>query len=135
MQKKYLYILVVLIISATNLMYLIVREQYKSFKEDMKTNNINKEITSAEARITEKNERLSYKQTNAAIDKSAKNELNRKNPWEEVIKINSEEEVASYKKIDTTEQILTTKKTKNLETMNMTNFEKWMYFIFKKDKS
>jgi len=47
----------------------------------------------------------------------------------------SEEEANNYKKINVEDQIMgTNAPKKNLETANMTNYEKWKFYIFTKRK-
>lgn len=135
MSKKYLYILITLIFFSINLIYLIVKEKYQVFKDDQEIQKIQIENTETKKKIDFKNDRLLYKKTNASYDKIAKNELNRKNPWEEVVVMVSEEDVNNYKKIDVMEQISWKNvPQKNLETANMTNLEKRIYYILTKRK-
>lgn len=136
MSKKYLYILIALIFFSLNLIYLIVKEKYQVFKDDQEIHKINIENVETEKRINFKENRLLYKKTNASYDKIAKNELNRVNPWEEVVIMVSEDEANNYKKINIEDQIMSAAIPKKvLETANMTNYEKWMYYIFKKRKA
>ncbi|MDD2515721.1 MAG: hypothetical protein PHF26_00725 [Candidatus Gracilibacteria bacterium] len=135
MSKKYLYILITLIFFSINLIYLIVKEKYQVFKDDQEIQKIQIENTETKKKIDFKNDRLLYKKTNASYDKIAKNELNRKNPGEEVVVMVSEEDVNNYKKIDVMEQISGKNvPQKNLETANMTNLEKRIYYILTKRK-
>ncbi len=57
-----------------------------------------------------------------------KGSQNRKNPGEEAIFLIDEKEVADYKKLDTTEIILSAKKDL-AKTYGMSNREKWVYYF------
>ncbi|MDD3119798.1 MAG: hypothetical protein PHF46_00105 [Candidatus Gracilibacteria bacterium] len=112
-----------------------MKEKYQVFKDDQEIQKIQIENTETKKKIDFKNDRLLYKKTNASYDKIAKNELNRKNPGEEVVVMVSEEDVNNYKKIDVMEQISGKNvPQKNLETANMTNLEKRIYYILTKRK-
>jgi hypothetical protein len=57
-----------------------------------------------------------------------------KNKWEKVVYITSESQYTKF--IKTTEKKVTDTDEESTQTNiydNMTNFEKWIYFIFKKD--
>lgn len=73
-----------------------------------------------------------YKSTKAYEDKLSKEELWNKNKWEEVIFFTSKDDFEKYTKKD--DNIISISKYEKKEIYdNMTNTEKWFYFLFKKD--
>lgn len=132
MKRQYRYILVVLIGIILYELYLVFSFKYVDIQKDMIINETQKFIESKKAEIKAKNAYFAYINTIAYRDKIAKTSQNMKNPWEELIAIVSKEDVEQYKKIDIQKQMLSEKEVKS-PTYSMTNWQKWIYMIFKKD--
>lgn len=132
MRKHYQYILVWLSLLIVYLLYLIFSYKYIDIQKDYLINQTNNDILSRKENLIEKEKKYAYINTNAYKDKIAKNSQNKKNPWEDVVYIVTKDEVDQYKKIETQDQIYTEKEPIK-PTYWMSNFQKWIYYIFNTD--
>jgi len=130
MKKRYQYILFCLLILIVYEVYLVVLYKYKDFQINSYLSYIIAENGKIEESIEQKKERLAYVKTNAFLDKIAKTSQNKKNPWEEVVVLVTDQEVEEYKRIDTNKQMIGGAKQEVSKTLGMTNSEKWIYYIF-----
>jgi len=132
MKKQYIFF--ILIVIMIYLMYLIISYKYKEYiiNSNIEYLNISNKIISNS--IKENKETLAYLNTESYRNKILKKEQWLKNKWENVIYITSE---SQYKKFIKTEEEIINDENQEEENKNiydnMTNFEKWIYFIFKKD--
>ena len=132
MRHKSQYILFVLILIVVYLMYLIVLYKYRDFQINSYINQLTTENQKLQDSINDKRDYLAYINTNAFLDKTAKTSQNKKNPGEDVVFLVSKEDIEAYKNIDIGKQMIETD-TRVSPTQNMSNPEKWMYYIFKID--
>lgn len=130
MKKEYIFLIFIVII--LYLLYLIVDYKYKEYKVNVYIDyieNINKKI----AYSTQKNkETLEYINTRAYKNKVLKEEQSMKNKWETVIFITNEDKYNKYTKPDNNIDIKSIIQEKKIQD-NMNIYEKWVYFLFKKD--
>jgi len=126
MKKEYIFI--VLIIVMLYLLYLIIWHKYNEFKINTLIDKITEENLENKKEIINKKNTLVYLSTNAYIDYVLKSTRNLRNRWEEVIILNKERKI--YNKIDIKDTWI---KTNQHHFKN--NYEKWIYFLFKKEKS
>lgn len=132
MKKQYIFF--VLIIVMLYLMYLIISYKYKEYIINSNIEYLNKENKLISRHIEEYKETLDYLNTESYKNKVLKEEQWMKNKWEKVIYITSEWEYSKF--IKTTDKKEEENEEEEIEKQvydNMTNFEKWIYFIFKKD--
>ena len=134
MQKRYQYILFVLLLLIVYEVYLIVLYKYKDFQINSYITQVVQDNTQIDADIQSKKDYLAYVQTNAFLDYMAKSSQNKKNPSEDVTFFVSPEQVDEYKKIDTSKQIIGDAGAEvRSKTYGMTNPERWVYAIFHVD--
>ena len=132
MKKQYIFF--VLIIVMLYLMYLIISYKYKEYLINSNIEYLNKENKLISRHIDDYKENLDYLNTESYKNKVLKEEQWMKNKWEKVIYITSEVEYSKFiktneKKNEEQNNEVSEKKIYD----NMTNLEKWIYFIFKKD--
>ena len=135
MKKQYLFLVMIFII--LYLSYLIVSFTYK----DNKKNQYIDEIVKLNMQIKQKLEiwedMISYKWSNAYINKIRKEEQWEKSEWELVVYLTTQEK---YNKFSTITNIDNTNQDKKEINQNnivnqMSIYQKWIYFILKKDLS
>ncbi len=129
-QYTFLFLLSVLLY----LSYTVVKYEYNSYINEKYKEQQRIEI----AEIKESNRKgkivIEYRKTRAYINKSQKKELNKKMKWETVVNITEED---TYKKFTSThwfsenEDQLKESPKKHI-TYGMSNFQKWIYFLFNK---
>lgn len=132
MKKQYIFF--VLIVVMLYLMYLIVSYKYKEYLINSNIEYLNIENTKISSNIDNYKRTLDYLNTESYKNKVLKEEQWMKNKWEKVVYITSESQYTKF--IKTTEKKVTDTDEESTQTNiydNMTNFEKWIYFIFKKD--
>lgn len=132
MKKQYIFLIFIVII--LYLLYLIIAYKYKEYKINTHMEIIQVENNEISNEINEKNQLLEYYNTKAYKNKILKEEQWLKNKDEVVIFITNEDNYNKYTKatdeIDQVKQSLDVQK--NIYD-SMTIFEKWIYFLFKKD--
>ncbi len=134
MKKQYLFLILILIILYA--LFLIWSFKYKEYKINSHIEyitNLNLEIRNT---IEEGNKIIEYKSSNAYKNKILKEQQWYKSSWEEVVYLTSEQVYNTYtSEIKDSITELTIEKIDNPKnkTDGMTIFQKWIYFIFKKD--
>ena len=132
MRKKYQYILFTLIIIIVYELYLIFSFKYIDIQKDSIIVLTQKEIEQRQKDLAQKKKYFDYVNSQAYKDKVIKTSQNKKNPWEEVVFVVTKEDADLYKKIDVDKQIYQQNEAKS-PTYNMSNRQKWIYYIFKVD--
>ncbi len=133
MRKQYIFF--VLIIVMLYLMYLIISYKYKEYLINSNIEYLNKENKIISLHVENYKDTLDYLNTESYKNKVLKEEQWMKNKWEKVIYITSESQYTRFVKTNE-KQTTNTNQEEIVEKKiydNMTNFEKWIYFIFKKD--
>lgn len=121
------------------MMYLIFSHKYREYQINNHIELISRLNEQIKNNIKEGLDIIEYKNTNAYKNKILKSEQSLKNKWEKVVYITSEQK---FKKITTTN---IEEESKKLEveykifseqgvSKNMSNIEKWKYFLFEKNK-
>lgn len=132
MNKKY-YTFLILIFLLLFLLYSIISHKYKQYKisEHIKTISvINIEIENS---IKKAQEIIKYKKSESYKNRILK-EDNLKNKWELVIYLTSEDKYNTYVKPIKNELEIDKSKIKiSDETYGMSIYQKWIWFLFKKD--
>lgn len=116
---------------------LIWKFKYNEYKINSNINyiiNLNKDI---ENKIKNTNELIEYKTSKAFKNKILKEEQSLKNKWEKVIYLTNEDKYNTYtrniedykKDIEKTIE----EKELNIETDEMNIYQKWIYFLLKKE--
>lgn len=132
MRKKYQYILFTLIIIIVYELYLIFSFKYIDIQKDSIIVSTQKEIGQRQKDLAGKKKYFDYVNSLAYKDKVIKTSQNKKNPGEEVVFVVTKEDADLYKKIDVEKQIYQQNETR-WPTYNMSNWQKWIYYIFKVD--
>jgi len=132
MRKKYQYILFTLIIIIVYELYLIFSFKYIDIQKDSIIVSTQKEIGQRQKDLAGKKKYFDYVNSLAYKDKVIKTSQNKKNPGEEVVFVVTKEDADLYKKIDVEKQIYQQNETRS-PTYNMSNWQKWIYYIFKVD--
>lgn len=138
MKKQYIFL--VMIVITLYILYLIWTFKYKEYKINSHIDyitSLNKEITS---KITIANQLIGYKTSSAYKNKILKEQQWFKNKWEKVIYLTSEDRYNKFTKDieEYTNEINTTinnEENINHDTKEMSIYEKWIYFLFRKDIS
>lgn len=135
MIKKH-HIFIILIIILLYIMYNIIAYKYKEYKINEHLEAIERLNTDIKSKIKEAEELIEYKKSKSYKNKILKTEQLLKNEAENVVYLTNEDE---YNKFTTT----VSKKTQEIkkdekieekwETYGMSIYQKWIYFIFKKD--
>lgn len=130
MKKEYIFLVLIFII--LYLLYLILDYKYKEYKINSHINfiTINNDVMKKDININK--DILEHIDTNAYKEKTAKEELALMNKWEKVIYITNEADFNKFSKNEVEDVWQEPKIEKNVQD-NMEIFEKWMYFLFKKD--
>jgi len=129
MKKEYLFL--VLIIAILYLIYLIIDYKYKEYKINTHIEYIEKGNEKMKQLISENKDILEYISTKAYKNKVLKEEQSMKNKWESVIFITNEDNYNKFSKNEISD-IQPIKETKKIQD-GMEIYEKWIYFLFKKD--
>lgn len=133
MNKRY-YTFVILIFILLILIYAIISHKYKEYKISeliqsitILNNNIKKDINNSL-------ETIEYKKSKAYKNKILKSDKWLKNKSEKVVYITTEDKYNKYiKPVKAPEKINKINKKILDETYKMTIYQKWMWFLFKKD--
>lgn len=134
-KKHYPYIIFIIILIMFYILYSIIEYKYKEYKINSHIeyiSNLNKNI---QKQIKTAEDLINYKKSKAYRNKILKQDLWYKNLWEKVVTLINEDKYNKYVKKSTAEIIneTTPKKSKEELTYWMTNYQKWIYFLFKKD--
>ena len=133
MDKKY-YTFLFLILLLIILLYATISHKYKEYKISEHIDSITKLNTEIKNSISKAWEIIEYKKSNAYKNKLLKSEKSLKNKWEKVVYITTEDKYNKYTK-PVEENIEISKKEEKIndDTYQMTIYQKWIWFIFKKD--
>ncbi len=126
------YIFVIMIVIILYLSYLIVSYKYREFKINNHIEYIEKENEKISKEIKINKDSLEYLNTNAYKNKVLKEEQALKNKWEVVVFITNEAEYDVFTKTWSISDIKNDYKEKNIYDW-MDIWQKWLYFLFKKD--
>lgn len=135
MKKQYIFLIMIFI--TLYIIILIWKFKYNEYKINSNINyiiNLNKDI---ENKIKNTNELIEYKTSKAFKNKILKEEQSLKNKWEKVIYLTNEDKYNTYtrniedykKDIEKTIE----EKELNIETDEMNIYQKWIYFLLKKE--
>ncbi len=129
MKKEYLFLIFIVII--LYLLYLTLDYKYKEYKinNHIELINMNNEVMSKT--INDNKEILEYINTNAYKNKVLKEEQSMKNKWEGIIFIINEDKYNKFSK----DVVIKNKEINDKKEVqdSMEIYEKWIYFLFKKD--
>ncbi|MDD4151157.1 MAG: hypothetical protein PHR68_00940 [Candidatus Gracilibacteria bacterium] len=133
MKKQYIFF--ILIVIMIYLMYLIINYKYKEYIINSNIDSLSTTNEIISKSIQDDKDTLAYLNTESYRNKVLKKEQGLKNKGENVIYITSE---SQYKKFIKTDEKIDNEDENNQDENkniydNMTNFEKWIYFVFKKD--
>jgi cell division protein FtsL len=131
MKRQYLFLVLVCII--LYLSYLIVSYKYKEYKINNRIEYLEQANNILTQDIKKNKETLEYLNTRAYKNKILKEEQSMKNKGEKVIFITNEEIYNTYTKEELIipSEIQETQEQLFYESMSI--YERWMYFLFKKD--
>lgn len=131
MKKQYIFLILIFII--LYLTFQIIDYKYKEYKIKTHINNIEKLNNDISNNINIANELINYKSSKAYKNKILKAELWYKNNWEKVIYLTTENNYNKYTK-STDEELIKKEFIINEESIEeLSIFQKWIKFIFKKD--
>lgn len=129
MKKEYLFLIFIIII--LYLLYLTLDYKYKEYKINNHIEFIDQNNQKMKAEINNNKEILEYINTNAYKNKVLKEEQSMRNKWEVIIFIINEEKYNKFSKDEITETKDIIEKKELQDSMEI--YEKWIYFLFKKD--
>lgn len=134
MNKKYYHFLILIFILII-LLYNIINHKYEQFKIKNYITSIEKLNQDIGNNIIKAKEIIEYKKSKAYKNKILKQDKWLKNKAEKIVYITTEEKYNKYiQEIKNNDTIQNSKNSKEIdETYWMTNFEKWLWFIFKID--
>ena len=130
--KKEQYMFLILIAIIIYLLFLIIDYKYKEYKINTHIDVIESTNTTMEKDISDYKEELEYISTKAYKNKVLKEEQAMKNKGEVVIFITNEDKYNKFSKDETLSSTPVVQVEKKIQD-SMDIFEKWMYFLFKKD--
>ncbi len=135
-KKHFRYIIFIIILILFYLIFLIINYKYKEYKINSHIEYIEKLNNEIRQEIQRAKKIIEYKSSKAYKNKILKQDFWYKNKGEKVVSLILEDEFNKYTKT-TTKEIINEKTTKNEEKddiiYSMTIFQKWMYFLFKKE--
>lgn len=130
--KHYTFIFLIFII--LYIIYSIIGFKYKDYKKSSHIEYIkllNKDI---KINIDETTEKIEYKKSNAYINKILKQDQNFKNKEEKVVYLTTQEKFETYtNKKPVIEKVKEIISEEDSIIKSMTIYQKWIYFLFKKD--
>lgn len=130
--KKQQYVFLILIALILYFLYLIIQYKYKEYKINAHIEVIENTNLKIGESIKDKKLKLDYINTKAYKNKVLKEEQSMKNKWEVVIFITNEDKYNKFSKDNFITETIAPIKEKQVQD-NMEIFEKWIYFLFKKD--
>jgi predicted PurR-regulated permease PerM len=132
MKKQYIFLIMIWVI--LYIFYLISTFTYKEYQISSHIEyitNLNEEI---KKKIKEADSIIQYKQSKAYRNSVLKSQQSMKNKWEVVIYLTSEKKYNKFTNTGSEQEIVEEiEYLPNDITSSMTIFQKWMYFLFKKD--
>ena len=130
--RKEQTIFLVLITVILYLLYLIIDYKYKEYKINNHIEVIENNNTKMTQEIVSYKQNLDYINTKAYKNKVLKEEQSMKNKGEKVIFITNEEKYNTFSLQTTSEETPVVQVEKKIQD-SMDIYEKWIYFLFKKD--
>lgn len=133
MKKQYIFLILIIIMLYE--IFLIFNYKYKEYKINSNMEYIEKINEETRQSIKYAEDLIIYKKSKAYKNKIIKEQQSLKNKWETVIYLTSEKKYNTFTKeiVETDEVITDIKDMWNNITTNMTIYQKWIYFLFKKD--
>ncbi len=135
-KKHYPYIIFLIILIMFYIIYSIIDYKYKEYKINSHIEYIQQLNDNIKNKIKIAENIIKYKKSKPYKNKILKQDLEYKNIWENVITLINEDKYNKYVK-QTTKQLInqTSIKNNNINniTYDMTIYQKWIYFLFKKD--
>lgn len=129
MKKQYIFLILLLII--LYLLYIIINYKYKEYKINTYIDNVKNIIENNKKEIEIDKIKLEYISTNSYKDKILKENQWLINEWEKVIFITNKDIYSNFTMKKEQNKFKMEVNKKNYDSMSI--FEKWMYFLFKKD--
>ncbi|MDD5769829.1 MAG: hypothetical protein PHE25_02585 [Candidatus Gracilibacteria bacterium] len=129
MKKEYLFLIFIVII--LYLLYLILDYKYKEYKINNHIELIEQNNEKMRIEIQNNKETLEYINTKAYKNKVLKEEQSMKNKGEVVIFITNEDDYNKFSKNQVNETQVEPEIKQIQDSMDI--YQKWMYFLFKKD--
>lgn len=134
-KKHYTYVIFVIILVMFYILYSIIDYKYKEYKINSHIEYIQQLNNTIKKQIETAKEIIEYKKSKPYKNKILKQDLGYKNKWEKVVNLITEEKYNKYTKKTTTqlidENVINNKRDEI--TYSMSNYEKWIYFLFWKD--
>lgn len=130
MQKNYTFLILIWIM--LYLLYNILNNEYKNYKDEKITENFSVDKKIILEKIKDRKEEFAYKNTKAYNDRINKSSMKWLNSWEEMLQVVEEN---NYNKYNNDLDVIIKKPEKREEYIYdwMSIFQKWIYFIFEKD--
>lgn len=133
MRNKYLTF-IILISLILYILYSIINYKYREYKINNNIKNIEKLNKEIKKQIEIWKEIIEYKKSTAYKNKILKQDHKYKNKWEKVIYLATEDKYNKYTQKEKKEHTIDLNTDKDNDiTNNMTNYQKWIYYLFKKD--
>lgn len=133
MNKRY-YTFVILIFILLILIYAIIEHKYKEYKISELIQSITVLNKSIKENINKSLETIEYKKSKAYKNKVLKSDKWLKNKSEKVVYITTEDKYNKYiQPIKSPEEKNISKEKFRDDTYQMTIYQKWIWFLFKKD--
>lgn len=129
--KQYIFLFIIVII--LYLLYLIIDYKYKEYKINSHIENIEVLNEIMEWDIMTYKQQYEYLNTKAYKVKTLKEEQSMKQKWEVVIYITGEERFNKFTQNETHHISPITREAERKIQDGMDIYEKWIYFLFKKD--
>jgi len=134
-KKHYTYVIFFIILVMFYILYSIIDYKYKEYKINSHIEYIQNLNDTIKKQIQTAQEIIEYKKSKPYRNKILKQDLWFKNKWEKVVSLITEDKYNKYTKKTTSqlidENVIADKK--DDITYSMSNYEKWIYFLFKKD--
>jgi len=134
-KKHYTYVIFFIILVMFYILYSIIDYKYKEYKINSHIEYIQNLNNTIKKQIQTAQEIIEYKKSKPYKNKILKQDLWFKNKWEKVVSLITEDKYNKYTKKTTSqlidENVIADKK--DDITYSMSNYEKWIYFLFKKD--
>lgn len=132
MKKQYVFIIMIIIIIYIS--YLILSFTYKEYKINSSIEYIKILTRDVEGKIESAKKIIEYKTSRAYKNRILKEQQSFKNIWEDVIYFTTEENFNKYTTIKDVkeEKKIIIANDLELKIKDLSIYEKWMYFLFKK---
>ncbi len=132
--NKRQYIFLGLLIILLYLSYTIIKYEYKKYSISVYNRTQNEIIDEIKTYLKEANRTIEYKKSKAYKNKILKEQQWLKMKGEKVIYLTQESTYDKFKTTDAfTKQVAESTVAEKSIVTTMTNFQKWIYFLFKRD--